>query len=386
MSKPNDCLHIVLIHGTWGRGFFKQTPAAKWCEEGSEFRTELSQKLQLLMPNFVLRFHVFNWSGTNSVFARLFAARALRTFINNHVPPADKAVLVAHSHGGNVALQAVSMSERRERLYLVSLATPFLKITVTNRVLKDSWFALAAALFVAATPLAPHVKKLLWSVQMSAQARSNVIVLMIYAFGALLFYLCYLIDRWVINPRDDGRRSSHWQRRPQRLARATQYSASRLGERFLILRGIDDEAALSLVAGSIANRLSSLIFESFTRIGMWLGIAVFLFAFILLFLTDDYAQYWMFGFIAAFSIFALAGVALTFPALARLPFGREFILGTSRCDVFTDSVPDCRCAEIVTKFNGPLTNAGLVHSMHERSDVRAEIARWISETYSNNLR
>jgi pimeloyl-ACP methyl ester carboxylesterase len=112
-------LVIVLIHGTWNRG-------AKWTRRGPLF-----EELQKLLPST----HItqYDWTGINTNVFRLRAVAGLISFVKRirGVCPEAKIALVAHSHGGNIALNAL---RRRPQLadYMVCLATPFLYFKSRN--------------------------------------------------------------------------------------------------------------------------------------------------------------------------------------------------------------------------------------------------------------
>ena len=119
-SKP-DCL-VLLIHGTYAAN-------AKWPTEGSNFRAWLKQSLIDCGAGQV-RFEAFSWSGGNSDLDRVAASESLRTKLADLRAkyPEFACFLVGHSHGGNVALHALSHSDQ-DRFWIagvVTLATPFL--------------------------------------------------------------------------------------------------------------------------------------------------------------------------------------------------------------------------------------------------------------------
>jgi hypothetical protein len=85
---------IVLVHGTWGRGFipkdyvprpqwWRYIPLLKgrarppWFFEGSFFRTTLEKR------GAHIDFHIFRWSGGNSIFAGERAASELATLLES---------------------------------------------------------------------------------------------------------------------------------------------------------------------------------------------------------------------------------------------------------------------------------------------------------------
>jgi hypothetical protein len=107
---------ITLVHGTFA-------PGAPWTKSGSEIRATLER----LFPT--ARIQDFEWSGKNSHHARVEAGDALADFLEKQIDEQTGSVhaIVAHSHGGNVALYAL----RRPRVStavrkLVFLSTPFI--------------------------------------------------------------------------------------------------------------------------------------------------------------------------------------------------------------------------------------------------------------------
>jgi len=67
---------IILVHGTWGRGFLPKRREVsllppnkrRWFEEGSQFRARLDAALKSASLNWSIQ--AFLWSGANSVHAR----------------------------------------------------------------------------------------------------------------------------------------------------------------------------------------------------------------------------------------------------------------------------------------------------------------------------
>ena len=132
-----------LVHGTWPKGGFLPThlprlqellerkyptqfpPIRPWFEAGSEFRAAL----EAVVPD--IEWQPFTWTGQNLEAARRNAAcefsRKLAVALDNAKDACH--VIIAHSHGGNVALWALGSldAERRDRVAgLATMATPFL--------------------------------------------------------------------------------------------------------------------------------------------------------------------------------------------------------------------------------------------------------------------
>lgn len=128
-------LHLILVHGTWGRGFFPKPTAVRvangkapyWFEKGSQFRTEIEQHLS--EHGYSVNFHAPEWSGRNLFYARRASTRSLLTIIDEveRKHPEANVAIVAHSHGGNAALHALKIRRSLAQTnILVTMSTPFL--------------------------------------------------------------------------------------------------------------------------------------------------------------------------------------------------------------------------------------------------------------------
>lgn len=112
---------VIAIHGTFFTG--------PWVKPGSLFSNWIKERCH------DIEWTSFQWSGRNSHSAREQAAEQLadkcETILSEN--PGCEIVLLAHSHGGNVALMAINENSRlREKISkIVCMATPF--ITVTPR-------------------------------------------------------------------------------------------------------------------------------------------------------------------------------------------------------------------------------------------------------------
>jgi hypothetical protein len=136
----NVVLHLV--HGTWPEGSWlshrlklrHNKPA--WYEPGSFTWTQFSRQ------NSVKVCQAPSWSGDNSFKARSKAAEILLTYLENIADKDKKSrhVIMAHSHGGNVALLALSrMSEfRKEQFGLITIGTPFFHVNRNEILAPDS--------------------------------------------------------------------------------------------------------------------------------------------------------------------------------------------------------------------------------------------------------
>ena len=151
-AREAQTTRLILVHGTWGRGFFakagdpevivseergtsgspsnRRQRSLRWFEPGSAFRGALAKGLIGSEIKFTTR--VLLWDGRNSIVSRNKAAIVLAELIKSLAREAsgDPIVVVAHSHGGNVALRAahIASAEAVANLKVVTLATPFLQI------------------------------------------------------------------------------------------------------------------------------------------------------------------------------------------------------------------------------------------------------------------
>ena len=102
---------------------WRHRPKSKWFHENSVLFKEVSA-----IPGVEVR--VFLWSGDNSYLARYHAAAALASRLTQCDDPNDppQQVIVAHSHGGNVALLASIHPNAPPIAGIATLATPFLNI------------------------------------------------------------------------------------------------------------------------------------------------------------------------------------------------------------------------------------------------------------------
>jgi hypothetical protein len=99
---------VIVVHGTFAG---LQPGTVQWFEPGSEFCGALDRELTRrglearCWPQLATDERCFHWSpGINTWIARLEAAARLREFLQRHGGPHH---IVAHSHGGNVVLDAL---------------------------------------------------------------------------------------------------------------------------------------------------------------------------------------------------------------------------------------------------------------------------------------
>ena len=160
--------------------------------------------------------------------------------------------------------------------------------------------------------------------------------------------------------------------RPLKIKQAAAYnSRDAAAPRMLVIRGVDDEAALFLAAGAIGARLSYFILFSAIR---WvlsrIVVMLFLSAIVLDKGTADPLLKWLTA-VSAFGalvFFFLLGVF-------KSVFGREFVRGAMRCEIAADSVPDTsRAIDAVTL--APDIEASR-HGIYRHPQCVSEIVGWL---------
>lgn len=113
-------LVVTLVHGTAG-----------WCSSWLRERSRLRAHLESTFPGQIVFCRV-PWSGLNSFKARRNGAASLRRKIHENASrwPAARQVVVAHSHGGSLSIEALNDDDCSNKVDgLVCMATPFLTLT-----------------------------------------------------------------------------------------------------------------------------------------------------------------------------------------------------------------------------------------------------------------
>jgi hypothetical protein len=140
----------------------------------------------------------------------------------------------------------------------------------------------------------------------------------------------------------------------------------------LVIRGVDDEASLTLAAGSIGSRLSSLV--------LFIVIpGVYLFGVAALALLD-WSGIWRTEalFIGALYGCALAALMCLFlPGMCKSAFGREFLTTAFVCETAADSAPDTSARLDSVTLSPAEAGWRLRHCIYEHPQCVSEITRWL---------
>jgi pimeloyl-ACP methyl ester carboxylesterase len=129
---------VTLVHGTFAKG-------APWTKDGSILRQQIAAELGSLEHDVI--FDVFEWSGRNTHKARVKAGYRLADHIRELRKryPIAKHFIVAHSHGGNVALLAHKHLEPHlHATGVATLGTPFIHAELADNLKGQSLDALMA--------------------------------------------------------------------------------------------------------------------------------------------------------------------------------------------------------------------------------------------------
>jgi MFS family permease len=208
---------FTLLHGTWARHAAWTHPESKLC---GALRKRFGEQTEI---------HSVDWCGWNNVGTRTKGAEKLCKHLRAlELAPDDRHFLIAHSHGGNVALYALTEPDVAKRVAgVATIATPYL--IASKRQWSDRLYwalsTLGAAVFLV---LAPYLDRL--ADRFGSGWLAGTLFL---ALCALLILGLYLVAR-------------AWDAYADRVVDAMSFGPiSR--ERLLILRSPGDEASIALL-------------------------------------------------------------------------------------------------------------------------------------------
>jgi hypothetical protein len=365
-------LRILLVHGTWGRGLFPRLRHAlrmsgMWFDERSRFCEAL--RSWVILP---VEFSAFRWSGSNSARARNKAALELSRVVEERMSrnPFDQHAIVCHSHGGNVALQAMHyLGQPSSRILLITLATPFLQIFQNDVGLRFRWISSLTYLMLAV--FMSHVLYL--GIPKIADPIGTIAAIV---FGLLIICCCYRSAKIFFEIICDLKRSG-----PiiNVLQERTNYTINSQ-QKILTVRGVSDEASLSLAVGSAIGALSRFLSMILTRFGLFLlsvGSGSLLGAYI--FASSDFGinEFVLGGYAWSAVLLLMMLVLRAVAALGRLIFGREMFNLTEGYELDASDSPDSdknlRIVTAAPEFSGK----GMRHGLYYNTYAVQEMARWL---------
>ena len=380
MDSPSRTLQVVLVHGTWGRGLFRFRPIAQWCQEGSLFRYGLLRSFEGATPGVYPSISVFGWSGANSIIERAKAADELAVHLRTKLTENAPILIIAHSHGGNVALKAVGQLAGNRNIYVCTLATPFFRLFESSREYKMSESVFIILLSAGFSYLSNQAYSGLLAEP--SKVTAAVWLLLTILLGLLIsFRLASLLNKVLVNPPPKaGDHPTAWQLRPQILCEAAAFDAKALDDRLLILRGADDEAAMSLAVGAVTNRLLRFLYDVSVTPALHVGYLVVLLCTFAFTLSASpvlvHIQY---------AIFGTTAFALILPSVIRGVFGRDLVFGALRCDATYESAPDTDSARIETLLFGA-GDKRMIHKLYDNPATPDTIVKWMNRHANSPIR
>ncbi|MBX3252711.1 MAG: hypothetical protein KF862_01115 [Chitinophagaceae bacterium] len=108
---------ITIVHGTFAKN-------ADWVKDESIFCKKIRE---LLKTNVTFSQH--SWTGNNTHTDRVKAGRELAGKLQEQITkePTKRKIIIAHSHGGNIALYALRiLKDKSSNFDLITMGTPFL--------------------------------------------------------------------------------------------------------------------------------------------------------------------------------------------------------------------------------------------------------------------
>lgn len=110
---------VIAIHGTFAQG-------APWTKTTSALSKKIRAGIE--KQGRTLAWHCLSWTGGNKVTDRNQAVALLHAALDTLLTsfPERPVILLAHSHGGNIALKAAESFIQHQNLHIITMATPFL--------------------------------------------------------------------------------------------------------------------------------------------------------------------------------------------------------------------------------------------------------------------
>jgi hypothetical protein len=207
----------------------------------------------------------------------------------------------------------------------------------------------------------------------------------------------------------DRRRTKTWPWRPFIIAEAANYdSAGPAAPNLLVIRGVDDEAALLLSFGSIATAINRFLLRLMQdRVVLGVAMVLIIGAAVISHVISsppksligiaNYIRSVNASLNPVFTkaILVATVILLGIPGLFKCFFGREFLFGAMRCEIATDSAPDSIRARIVTLETPyqPLLSlmirnatstpriSKMHHKIYDYPDCVPEVAKWIRDIF-----
>lgn len=231
----NDKTIVTLVHGTFAND-------ARWIQSESELSKALLSAGCQPEP--------FAWPGGNSHIARIKAADELAGRLGKR--PGAAQYVIAHSHGGNVALQALQRLRQEgisiERIRIISLATPFICAAhrpVARIVLGQSVSGGIIAIYLTALGSSSPAPRNTWAWSIGLVIALGFVLQLILLAGA-------------------AKAHGRLYRKPVQMALLEAINSPRVSYRdLLVIRAAGDEASGLLVSGQFVSWITTQLLELF---------------------------------------------------------------------------------------------------------------------------
>jgi hypothetical protein len=385
-------------------------PVAAWYDPDSSFRREL----ELLLGEST-QIEVFEWSGANSLGSRKDASEALTKHLVRAKArwPRRRHFVVAHSHGGNIALEAV----RTEPVSgLVTMATPFLHTEPITTSLVEGWLLDRALVAIMRLPLVLATLLVLWYriTQEPSSEPSNAVGFILLAI-ALGFVLSESLPQMMFQARHrlslTTFESPGFIEVPELLRKPDRDKTkpAPLTSPLLVIRADGDEASKALaVARSAAEAagvlwrlvrlLGRIVSPTVARIGLLpesirLSAAlVWYLLIVLLFGIGFLERQW--SYLITAMVMGGLGLAIGYivapflvatATLYALAFGLDMLFVVYFVKIQATEIPSYSTGEIVRVSGDLLPSGQRRHSLHSVPAVRAIVASWIRDGHLRRL-
>lgn len=368
-----------------------------WFEEGSPFLARLNTEFNDISHEC----KPLLWSGKNAIFERDKTARVLAEYIwTEHLEhPNATQLIIAHSHGGNIALRALQQLQKldasrmdeadRASPLVVTLATPFIEIHKAELGSRPKYVRVGMVLLITLLAFAlsiivvDQIDRLLASKEtidlnlehfLASSAWHKWWNSVFQIVADCCTALVGLIASWwlFLHQAPVRRDRIHALIEATRLCEIPSAQARRL----LIIRAIDDEASLAMALGTIVNvaaaKAITFIYASFVLVSVSSYIIQ---SKNLLDFEVPYALELLLVMVAAF----LAALIVLFGMLvaSRVVHGRELAISPMECQINTQSAPDVvDLSKIVTLVSNAFVKS-LRHGIYDHEDCAKTISDWV---------
>lgn len=415
-------LVVILVHGTWGRGFFgyRKRDRPRWFDKDGGFTGRLIQEFG--QKGISADFVSISWSGSNSLAERDLASRTLADdLVRLHsLDPHSTKIVIGHSHGGNIALKSLSyLNPIVPKPLIVTIATPFLQIFEWKRSIMSYLMAAVAFIIIVKSTGDIIIDAYLNLVRAYNQGTNPILYYSLLGIGFILSGLLLKMTTSILDLFGAIPGKGYVRILAKFRSHASFRNFSANSPPTLVLRGIDDEASLMLSLGLITTWISRLIFSVVTPLVLlgtlspWIvekvvGIGSVsgghdrdvvsaclsrqpmpnTISPLLRQAVEEYENELCINKILDLLSFwppIFLATLMFFVSLALSTFGRELFFGGLFCEVNFGSAPDGRgLFEIRTLGESRDLRRLLRHKLYDNAQCAPTIAQWIADRVSRS--